>query len=95
MVNPITVVWAAEYRNGNTTATDTKKGRKTMKRIECDICREPQIDRCEWHWEIKKKCFHTGDKRKIHICARCATAIIDVVMEKRKTYDAAPVCGED
>lgn len=66
-----------------------------MKRIECDFCRDVMFDPFEWHWEIKKKCFRTGDKKTMHICARCGQALLDVVSEKRRTYDSVPTCGEE
>lgn len=34
-----------------------------------------------------------GDRQKLHICPTCATALIDVIMEKRHENEGVPVDG--
>ena len=65
-----------------------------MKVVECDICRDRIFDPCEWHWTMKRETLR-GDKKKLHICGRCATALIDAVIEKRKQNEGVPVNGDD
>lgn len=63
-----------------------------MKRTTCDICMDTIFDRCQWHWTLRRETL-MGDRQKLHICPTCATALIDVIMEKRHENEGAPVDG--
>ena len=65
-----------------------------MKQVTCDICREPIIDPCQWHWTLRRETL-MGDRKKVHICPRCGTALIDVVMDKRHENEGILVNGGD
>ena len=63
-----------------------------MKQVSCDICRDVIFDKCQWHWTLQKRTL-MGDKQRMHICPRCGTALIDLIMDKRREYDQPPVNG--
>lgn len=65
-----------------------------MKQITCDVCRETIFDRCEWHWTMRRETL-MGDRKKVHICARCGTALIDSIMEQRHRNEGVPIDGGD